>query len=376
MAGIYFHIPWCRKVCIYCDFHFSLAISNKQELLECILSEIKLQKDYLGREVIESVYFGGGTPSVLTAAELGRILDTTASYFNIAKSAEITIEANPEDLNIQYLKDLKNLGINRLSIGVQSFSDADLRWMNRRHDGKQAFRCITDSKKAGFDNINIDLIYGLPGMNKESWHENLKVTFKNNVQHLSAYNLTLEEKTVYSYRIRKGEMKKPDEATGLEHFNLLMEIAGKEGFLHYEISNFCLPGFFSLHNTSYWKGKSYLGIGPSANSYNGNSRQWNIRNNTLYIKSIKDGIVPYDHEELGRKEKYNEYILTSLRTMWGIDTGIIEQRFGPEFLDYFRKEVKDFISRGELTVNGSGIVLSNKGKCFADRIISGLFWTG
>ncbi len=375
MAGIYFHIPWCRTVCIYCDFHFSVSTRNRPELIECMIREIELQKNYLDNAPIESVYFGGGTPSILTVKELDKILGKTRSVFNIPDSAEISLEANPDDLSLSYLRDLKKLGINRLSIGIQSFNNDDLRWMNRSHDRKQAILSIENSKKTGFENVSIDLIYGLPGLKNDKWKENLKITFDKQLQHLSAYHLTIENKTVYFHKFRKGLMEGPDERAGLDQFEILMDMAYNEGFMHYEISNFCMPGYYSIHNTSYWMQKHYLGIGPSANSFNGNSRQWNLNNNSQYIKNIIHGIIPYDYEKLGTKEKYNEYILTSLRTMWGINVKVVEQNFGNEFSDYLLKEAAIFFENGKLEKDGKIIKLGRTGKFFADGIISRLFKT-
>ena len=374
MAGIYVHIPWCRKVCIYCDFHFTVSTRNKLELLDCMLKELILQNKFLGNEIIDTIYFGGGTPSVLNPEELSKILGNIYSVYNVSKNVEITLEANPDDLSMIYLRDIRALGINRLSIGIQSFFDDDLEWMNRRHNKNQSIKCIEDSKKSGFNNINIDLIYGLPGLSPiKKWYKNLNIAFENEIQHLSAYHLTVEPRTVYAHRIKKGVMEEPDENEGIKHFTMLMDRADKEGFIHYEISNFCLPGFISQHNTSYWLQKPYLGIGPSANSFNGNVRQWNLRNNTLYIKNINENIIPCNFEKLGIKEKYNEYILTSLRTMWGIDVNFIDKNFGREFSDLFIKEAKKFIRDGKLEKAGKNLKLTTNGKLFADGIISQLF---
>lgn len=342
--------------------------------MECLIKEIELQKRYLGKEKISSVYFGGGTPSVVEAAGLSKILDKLLSVFNFSSSTEITLEANPDDLSFVYLKDLKNIGVNRLSIGIQSFVDDHLVWMNRRHNSKQSLLSIENSINAGFDNINIDLIYGLPGMQNSEWDENLRIAFSNKINHLSAYHLTLENKTVYSYRVSKGIMEKPDDYHGIEQYEMLMEFAESKGFIQYEISNFCLPGSYSVHNTSYWQQKPYLGIGPSANSYNGSSRQWNHRNNSLYIKKINERIIPCEIEKLSLNQKYNEYILTSLRTMWGVSEDLINARFGKKYLEYFIRESEKLIKNGRLEKVNDIVRLSGKGKFFADGIISELFW--
>jgi oxygen-independent coproporphyrinogen III oxidase len=373
MAGIYIHIPWCRKVCIYCDFHFSVSMRHKDDLLECMKMEIELQQGYLNNEPIGTVYFGGGTPSVLSADELYTLLEQIKSFFNIAENPEISIEVNPDDLTSGYLKDLKTIGINRLSIGIQSFSDKWLNWMNRRHDARQALQSIELSRQAGFTNISIDLIYGIPGYGTDEWVDNLKIAFNSGIQHLSAYHLTLENKTVYANRVKKGMVEMPDESTGLKQFELLMDSAEKEGFEHYEISNFCIPGFYSRHNTSYWFVKPYLGIGPSANSFNGSSRQWNIRSNSGYINSLKNGLIPFDFEELDNLKKYNEYILTSLRTMWGVEPGKIEKDFESWLYEYFLSEANVLVGEGKLEEWQNRIRLTRKGKFFADGIIAQLF---
>ncbi len=375
MAGIYIHVPWCRKVCFYCDFHFSLSMRNKAEMLECMMKEIELRKEFLKNEIVNSVYFGGGTPSVLEPEEIGILINKLYSIFNISHNAEITIEANPDDLSLSYLKDLKKQAINRLSIGIQSFFDDDLIWMNRRHDRIQAIQSIENSKIAGFDNINIDLIYGIPGLTMKKWYENIKLAFNNNIQHLSAYHLTIENKTVYFVKEKKGLLKKPDEESGILQFEMIMDMAEQEGFVHYEISNFSLPNYESLHNSSYWLQKPYLGIGPSAHSFNYNSRKWNTRNNSLYIKSIRNGIIPCTSEDLSIKDRYNEYILTSLRTIWGLDINTIEMRFGAIFINYLRNKIAPFIKEGKLEQVDNCIVITRSGKLFTDGIISDLFYS-
>ncbi len=373
MAGIYIHIPWCRKVCIYCDFHFSVSMRNKEALIECMGKEIELQKNYLANETVESIYFGGGTPSVLSSAELSGLLDRIKELFDLSDNTEITLEANPDDMSVEYLKELRSLGVNRLSIGIQSFFDDDLQWMNRRHNREISIGSVKNSRQAGFDNISIDLIYGIPGMDSAKWLENLKIAFQSKPEHISAYHLTLENKTVYAHRIKKGLMQEPDEAAGLEHFEMLMDMAGEHGYLHYEISNFSLPGFISRHNTSYWLQKPYLGIGPSANSYNRKSRQWNVRNNSEYIREINKGIIPCGYEELNQNDHYNEYILTSLRTSGGTDSRKIKQDFGQVYHNHFLKESQSLLNEGKIEKQGDRIVLSRRGKFFADGIISGLF---
>lgn len=332
-----------------------------------------MQKDYLAGEKISSIYLGGGTPSVLDAGEVRMLLEKIHCIFDVDRNAEITLEANPDDLFPGYLSDLQHAGINRLSLGVQSFFGEDLTRMNRRHDAAASASCIENSISAGFTNINVDLIYGLPGMDDAKWKRNLGIFFGTGVNHLSAYHLTLEEKTVYSHRVKKGMLKPPGEKKGARQFEMLMDMASDEGFIHYEISNFCRPGHFSRHNTGYWLQHHYLGIGPSANSYNGISRQWNVRNNTLYIKSIKSGKIPFEYEELDKTTRYNEYILTSLRTMWGADPSYVERIFGEEYAGYFLKEADMLTGKGFIERRNGNIVLTREGRKLADGIISGLF---
>ncbi len=350
-------------------------MKNKSVMLKSIMREMELQREYLAGENISSVYFGGGTPSVLSGDEVRLLLAKAQSMFSIQEDAEITLEANPDDLSPQYLANLKEAGINRLSIGVQSFFYDDLVWMNRRHSAAAALACIENSFRVGFKDINIDLIYGLPNADTGEWQRNLELFLKTGVCHLSAYNLTLEDKTVYSYKVRKGLMKGPDDNRAAEQYELLMDMTSEAGFVHYEISNFCLPERFSRHNTGYWLQKKYLGIGPSANSYNGTSRQWNVRNNTLYIKNINNGHLHFRKEELDTETRYNEYIMTSLRTMWGVDTVYAERTFGKVCAEYLKAESDRLIKRGLLQKQGSSLVLSRRAKFLADGIIAGLFIT-
>jgi oxygen-independent coproporphyrinogen III oxidase len=375
MAGIYFHIPWCRKVCIYCDFHFTVSMKNKDALIKCMLSEMELQRNYTGNEKIKTLYFGGGTPSILDPGEIRQIIDRAATLFPVSEIPEITLEANPDDMSASYSAELRDAGINRLSIGVQSFFDDDLQWMNRRHDSAMSVRSVENSIAAGFENISIDLIYGLPGMDACKWRKNLEIAFKSGIQHLSAYHLTLEDKTVYAHRVKKGLLPEPDEVQGIKHYEMLMDMAAEYGFIHYEISNFCKPGFMSRHNTAYWLQETYLGIGPSANSYNRSSRQWNVRNNSKYIEEISRGVVPFTSEILTTTDLYNEYLLTSLRTQWGADTERIAHEFGSKYYDHFMAESLIFLNEGKMERKGTCFVISRKGKFFADGIISGLFYT-
>ncbi len=373
MPGIYIHIPFCHKACIYCDFHFSTSLKNKSGLLKSMLTEHELRKDYLGHEPVETIYFGGGTPSVLNQAELLSLLNQVYALHKVSETPEITLECNPDDLNGAYLKELKAAGINRLSIGLQSFNEEELKWMNRNHTAVQAEDCVKKAQDAGFSNISIDLIYGSKFQTNQLWLDNLNKAFDLNVQHLSAYNLTVEMKTTLGHLVKKGEEAETDDQLSATQFNTLMQAAKRNGFIHYEISNFCKEGFYSRHNSSYWKGAKYLGLGPSAHSFNGTSRQWNISNNNLYIKKINEGIVPAETEELTTEQAYNEYILTSLRTMWGTAPHYIQGTFGDKYLDHFTKKIEPYVHSGHALLQGNYFVLSDKGKLLADRIASDLF---
>lgn len=372
MAGIYLHIPYCEKLCHYCDFHRTLKPGDKSRMIKALRKEMQLQREFLRYEQVETIYFGGGTPSVLTYEELMLLFEDLRKNFDISDEAEITFEANPDDLNMEYLKKVLKTGINRLSIGIQSFSDKDLKLLNRRHDSKAAITAVKNSKIAGFENIIIDLIYGIPGMTPDSWKENLDIAFQSANNHISAYHLTIEPQTEFSKLIKAKKIKMPDEDLSAEQFKLLIEKAGANKFLQYEISNFCPDGSFSKHNINYWKQVNYLGLGPSAHSYNGQIRQWNIANNKKYMNYIEEGKIPFEKEYLNDKKKYNEYILTSLRTMWGIDLKYLEENYSKEAVDYCTGLSKRFIDYGIITKKGDSLILTDQGKLVADNIISEL----
>lgn len=373
MGGIYIHIPFCKKACHYCDFHFSTSLKNKSKLVEAICSEIEQRKDYLADKKIETLYFGGGTPSLLTKEELEKILNCVKSHFTLLKNAEITLEANPDDLTAAKLKELKSSGINRLSIGIQSFFDEDLKLMNRSHTSEQAIMAVKEAQKTGFENITIDLIYGLPDLIIERWKQNLKQAFSLGVPHISAYNLTVEERTALNHLVKTKKVRLPEELLVIEQFTALIEEAEKNNFIHYEISNFSKEGMQSKHNSSYWKGVHYLGIGPSAHSYNGISRQWNISNNAIYIKNINEGKRWFEEEKLTEENKFNEYVMTRLRTMWGIDLVFIKSTFGEKKLANMLNSSKDYILSGHINRKEESIILTQKGKLLADKIASDLF---
>ena len=375
MAGIYIHIPFCRQACHYCDFHFSTVLKNKNGFLNALLKEIELQKDYFsGPGTLSSVYFGGGTPSLLSETELNTIFHQLSKYFMISKNAEITFEANPDDLTMEYLKSLCNTPVNRLSIGIQSFSDEDLRFMNRAHDSKSAVGSIELALTAGFANLTVDLIYGTPTTSNQTWISNLQTFFSFPVNHLSCYSLTVEPRTALAKMIKQGKVGDISDQKATEQFEILLKLISANGFEQYEISNFCRNAKYAVHNSNYWKGEQYLGLGPSAHSYNGTSRQWNIANNSQYIKSLQNNELNFEKEELTVEQKYNEYVMTSLRTKWGTSIQKINDTFGVEFEKHFLKEIKKPGNEGFLSEKEQVFYLTDKGKLFADKIASGLFY--
>ncbi len=374
MAGIYIHIPFCKQQCNYCDFHFSTSLKNKNGLLQALLQEIEIRKSFTKGAKIKTIYFGGGTPSLLSGDELSLIFEQINKHFELDPDAEITLEANPDDLNIQKIKELKNTPINRFSIGIQSFFDQDLQFMNRAHNSQEAQRSIKGIQDAGWNNITIDLIYGTPTLSNEMWQENLQKFKQWNIPHLSAYGLTVEEKTPLFHAIKKGTTANVDQEKAKQQFEMLMQFAKQEELEHYEISNFAKKGFMAKHNSSYWKGDSYLGLGPSAHSFDHNKRQWNVANNSRYIKAINQGVPSIEEEILSEKEQFNEYIMVSLRTIWGANLDLIELRFSAFLVDYFNFSVTKWTKSGEIEQNGNVFKLTQKGKILADRITSDLFY--
>ncbi len=374
MAGIYIHIPFCKQQCNYCDFHFSTSLKNKNGLLQALLQEIEIRKSFTKGAKIKTIYFGGGTPSLISGQELNQIFDQLNNHFSIEPDAEITLEANPDDLNIQKIKELKNTPINRFSIGIQSFYDQDLQFMNRAHNSQEAQRSIKGIQDAGWNNITIDLIYGTPTLSNEMWQENLQKFKQWNIPHLSAYGLTVEEKTPLFHAIKKGITANVDQEKAKQQFEILMQFAKQEELEHYEISNFAKKGFMAKHNSSYWKGDSYLGLGPSAHSFDHNKRQWNVANNSRYIKAINQGVPSIEQEILSEKEQFNEYIMVSLRTIWGANLDLIELRFSAFLVDYFNFSVGKWMKSGEIEQKENIFKLTQKGKILADRITSDLFY--
>jgi oxygen-independent coproporphyrinogen-3 oxidase len=344
--------------------------------IESLIKEASLRKDYLGSESISTIYIGGGTPSVFSISELGAILNQINKQFRIEEKPELTIELNPDDVNPVFLSGLRKLDINRISLGVQSWRDSDLKLLNRRHDSAQAAAALKDIFVAGFENVTIDLIYGIPGMSALEWASNLDISFSFDIKHLSAYHLTIEKGTVFGKMLKKGQINEIDEEESALLFNILIEKAEASGFIHYEISNFGKPGYFSKHNSNYWKQVNYLGLGPSAHSFNGYSRQWNISDLKGYIKGVSSGEPCFDREELDTKARFNEYIMTSLRTMWGIDLEYIEKTFEKEGYDYVVNLSAKFRDYGLMKLDKKNLVLTNQGKMISDNIISEFMMPG
>jgi oxygen-independent coproporphyrinogen-3 oxidase len=373
MAGIYLHIPFCKQACYYCNFHFSTSLKQKNGFLEALLKEMALQNAYLQGEIVETIYFGGGTPSLLTAAELQRIMTALYGYFTIDKAAEITLEANPDDITDEQLANWKAAGINRLSIGVQSFFGEDLQLMNRAHNAQQAIDCITRAQAAGFTNLTIDLIYGSPTLTDEKWKQNVQRAIDLQIPHLSCYALTVEPGTALQHLISKNKAPAVSSDDQARQFLLLMDWLRAAGYEHYEISNFALPGKRSRHNSAYWQGKHYLGLGPSAHSFNGVSRQWNVSNNARYIASLADGTVPFEKEDLTGTQQVNEYIMTSLRTMEGMDLQHIQQLAGAQASRSLQLSSSRYIQQQLIRQEENRLILTEEGKLFADKIAAELF---
>lgn len=370
MAGVYLHIPFCRKLCYYCDFYHVISGDDNTLFINALKREAELRADYLSGNKVSTVYLGGGTPSVLSVNQIGSILDQIRKIFSVGQENEITMELNPDDITMKYLRDLKHTGVNRLSIGIQSWRDEDLKMMNRRHTSAQALDAVKNALETGYENISVDLIYGIPGMGLNNWAINLDKTLSLDIKHLSAYHLTIEPGTIFHRMKEKGKFTEVDEDESNAEFNLLLEKTGNAGFVNYEISNFGKPGYFSQHNTNYWKQVPYLGLGPSAHSFNGYSRQWNIKDVKKYIRSINSGKLLFEREELDIKTKFNEYVLTSLRTMWGIDLEYVEKIFEKEGYDYVVNLSGKFIDYGLMKQDNKNLILTNQGKMISDNIIS------
>lgn len=372
MAGIYIHIPFCKQACHYCDFHFSTSLKKKDDIIHALAKELTFRKKELDNEHIETIYFGGGTPSLLSLEEIEFLIDSVYTNYKVIQTPEITIEANPDDLSSNIIRELAKSRINRLSIGIQSFFEEDLKLMNRAHNANEAKACLEEATQY-FDNITIDLIYGIPGMSKERWMQNLKIAFSYNIHHISSYALTVEPKTALASFIKNGTYPNIDEQQSREHFDILVEQTAKQNFVHYEISNFGREDFFSKHNTSYWQGKSYLGIGPSAHSFNGKERSWNVSNNVKYMASIEKGELPSEYETLSKENQFNEYIMTGLRTIWGVSLHKIENDFGHSFKEQLIERSQKFVDQDILQLHNNQLTTSEKGKFLVDGIASELF---
>lgn len=374
MSGIYIHIPFCAKICSYCDFYKSASLHSVDKTVLNIVKEIELRKKYLQNSVIDTIYFGGGTPSVLSITQLKLIISAIYNSFKISKSPEITFEANPDDLNYTYLHHLKSIGINRLSIGIQSFNNSDLEKLNRRHTSKTAEEAVKLAKDVGFKDISIDIIYGLEFSSDQVFIENVKKAISLDVQHISAYHLTIEQKTVFYKLLKKGELSEIDEERSNKQLKLLIQELVNAGFEHYEISNFAKPNFISKHNSNYWKQVSYIGVGPSAHSYDGDSRQWNIANIIKYNTALSKNLLVFEKETLSETDKFNDYIITSLRTTWGVDLDYLESTFHTEYQSFFTENSEKFLQNKELIKENNSIKVNPKSIFLTDFICTELMY--
>ncbi|TXD47976.1 radical SAM family heme chaperone HemW [Polaribacter sp. IC073] len=372
MSGIYIHIPFCKQACFYCDFHFSTSLKKKEDMISSLIKEIEIRKNELGETIIETIYFGGGTPSVLNTEEIQELINAVYANFKVAENPEITLEANPDDLSEEKIIALSKSPINRLSIGIQSFFEKDLKLMNRAHNSDEAKKSLSLATQY-FKNISVDLIYGVPDCTNKEWRENIQKALSFGIPHISSYALTVEPKTALETLIAKGKIKNVDEEKAQAQFYILIEELDKAGFIHYELSNFGKDNFFSKNNSSYWLGKSYLGIGPSAHSFDGKQRSWNVRNNPKYIKSIQENKLPIERETLSVTDRYNEYVMTGLRTIWGVSISIIENNFGTKYASYLEKQSEKYIKEELLYLDNSVLKTTKKGKFLADGIASDLF---
>ncbi|WP_229724710.1 radical SAM family heme chaperone HemW [Winogradskyella forsetii] len=370
--GIYIHIPFCKQACHYCDFHFSTSLKKKGELLNALAKELELRKDEFNNSTVETIYFGGGTPSLLNTKELLFLIDSVYENYEVSENPEITLEANPDDLSTKRIHDLTATPINRLSIGIQSFFESDLKLMNRAHNAEEAKVCLEEATKY-FDNISLDLIYGIPGASNEQWLKNIETALSFKVPHISSYALTVEPKTALASFIKKGLIENVDDEQAHDQFHILKDKLEASGFVHYELSNFGKEGYFSKNNSAYWQGKSYLGIGPSAHSFNGKQRSWNVKNNSRYIKAIEKNELPLEIETLTQTDRYNEYIMTGLRTIWGVSLKKVENDFGVTFKDYLNAQSEIFINQHLLYIDDAHLRVTKKGQFLCDGIASELF---
>lgn len=370
MSGIYIHIPFCRKRCHYCDFYKTTDFGQKFRLVKSLITELESRSPELADDEIHTVYLGGGTPSVLQVDELHSLLNTIRKNYRLDNSAEITLEANPDDISETKLTALREIGYNRISIGIQSFADSDLKLMNRRHNSEQAIRAVEIVKNSGFQNISIDLIYGLPNQNLEEWERNVRMAVDLDVQHISAYHLTYHEGTVFYDQLKKGHLNELPDEISLQQFEILIDVLTKAGFEHYEISNFCKPGFYSQHNSSYWKGEKYLGIGPSAHSFDLKSRRWNVSSIGKYLEGIENGKPVSEAEILSEQDRYNDYIITGLRTVWGVSGKFVLNTFPEIYFVHFQKIIKKYQDSGHILIQPEKVTLSREGLFISDQIMA------
>jgi len=373
MSGIYIHIPFCKQACHYCDFHFSTNFKKKDEMVAALARELVMRRNEFAGEVVETIYFGGGTPSVLSSGEINLLIDAVYENFNVSDNPEITLEANPDDLSTVKIGELAASKINRLSIGIQSFFDEDLKMMNRAHNASEAKNSLAEARKH-FDNITIDLIYGIPGMGNEKWIHNVETALSFEIPHISAYALTVEPKTALKKLIANGTFSAPKDEVAASHFKILTDILHRNGFIHYEISNFGKPGYFSRNNSAYWLGRKYIGIGPSAHSFDGKSRSWNVANNGLYLKAIASDVTASETEFLSAEDRYNEYVMTGLRTIWGVSVEKVERDYGIRFREYLLSEAQTYLSQDLLSLENGILKATAKGKFLTDGIASDLFF--
>jgi oxygen-independent coproporphyrinogen-3 oxidase len=373
LAGIYIHIPFCKKACFYCDFHFSVSFQQKDEVVASLIKELKERKNFIGQEEVKTIYFGGGTPSVLNAGNISEILKEAYAQYTVNDNAEITFECNPDDLSKEYLVGLKESGVNRLSIGIQSLNDESLTWMNRSHNVTQALQAIDSAAALGFRDMSIDLIYGIPMLTEDEWRQTLKRALAMPVNHLSAYSLTLEENTPYNKLVEQKKYKKPNDDEASRHFEILLEEIKLAGWEHYEVSNFCKAGNYSKHNTAYWQNVKYLGIGPSAHSFDGKSRHWNVRSNKEYIQKIQAGESVSESEELSTKDIVNEALLTGLRTKWGVNLAEVKEQYEYDIAATNQTQIMEWQQKDWLEMKDGVLRLRADGFLFADYIASELF---
>lgn len=372
MSGIYIHIPFCKQACHYCDFHFLTSLKKKEEMVQALAKELQMRKGEFKEEVVETIYFGGGTPSILEVNDIRFLIDEVYNNYKVVENPEITLEANPDDLNESRIIELSKNRINRLSIGIQSFFEEDLKLMNRAHNATEALECLQVATQY-FDNITADLIYGIPGLTNEKWLQNIQTLLDLGIPHISSYALTVEPKTALATLVKNGKIPTPDDGMAHDQFLLLVDVLQKNDFVHYELSNFGKEGYFSKNNSAYWLGKKYIGIGPSAHSYDGKNRSWNVANNSLYLKSLAENKLSNEIEILSLTDRYNEYVMTGLRTIWGVSLGRIENEFGKSYLEYLLQNAEFHLKEKKLEIFDNVLKTTRKGKFFCDGIASDLF---